>query len=80
MLISIEEWVLGTEARTKVLGMSLVLAGHEPLLEEVFMCKAWKKKGSMGIPPGLQEGPTKPIGLREYTAKQTGYLLRPEVR
>lgn len=42
--------------------------------------KAWKKKGSMGIPPGLQEGPTKPIGLREYTAKQTGYLLRPEVR
>lgn len=42
MLISIEEWVLGTEARTKVLGMSLVLAGHEPLLEEVFMCTVGK--------------------------------------
>ncbi|KAF7977590.1 hypothetical protein HWV62_3186 [Athelia sp. TMB] len=51
----------------------------------------WKKSGSRGTPPGLamgtpvihtyqdrKNGPSQGTGLRDYTLKRTGYLLRPE--
>lgn len=42
--------------------------------------KAWKQQGSPGgIPPGLREVKKEESGQRDYTIRQGGYLLRPEV-
>lgn len=43
--------------------------------------QAWEAQGRPGgVPPGLKEVPTQPNGFRDYSTRQPGYLLRPEVR
>jgi hypothetical protein len=41
--------------------------------------KLWEQQGKVGLPPGLQDVPPAPHGSRDYIARRTGYLLRPEV-
>lgn len=42
--------------------------------------KVWEEAGRPGgLAPGLQEVPTMPAGGRDYSARKTAYLLRPEV-
>ncbi|KAF7969462.1 hypothetical protein HWV62_27311 [Athelia sp. TMB] len=41
--------------------------------------KEWEEAGRPGgVPPGLGEVPAMPAGGRDYTARKTSYLLRPE--
>ena len=42
--------------------------------------KDWEEAGRPGdVPPGLKEVPTMGPGNRDYGARKTAYLLRPEV-
>jgi mannosyl-oligosaccharide alpha-1,2-mannosidase len=39
----------------------------------------WEREGRVGLSPGLQEVPPAPPELRDYSAQNVAYLLRPEV-
>jgi mannosyl-oligosaccharide alpha-1,2-mannosidase len=41
----------------------------------------WEKAGRPGdVPPGVREVPPESQGNRDYQARKSAYLLRPEVR